>query len=151
MTTLYVDTSALGAAYFPDEPDHHALNDLVFGSAHDVVTSAITRVELSSAVRSASEAGRVPDPDRVWDTIDADFGESGPVGLISLRADPVLTVAVSIVRRHRVRTLDAIHLAVALEDGTRVAAPQTLVFTTLDHHQATAARALGLNVHPLAD
>jgi len=46
--------------------------------------------------------------------------------------------------------LDAIHLAVALEDGTRATAPDALLFTTLDQRQAEAARSLGLQVHDVA-
>ena len=149
MSTLYVDSSAVAAAYFPDEQQHSFLHDLVFGDSFDVVTSTLTRVELSSAIRSASEARRVPDPAVLWNAIDADLGPAGPISVLVLRADPILTLAVGIVRQHRVRTLDAIHLAVALEDGTRAAAPDVLVFTTVDQRQAEVARSLGLAVHQL--
>ncbi len=150
MTTLYFDASALGGAYFPDEANHPELRALVFGGEHDVVTSVLTRVELSSAIRSASEAGRVPDPDLLWRTIDADLGPTGPIGVIALRAEAILLAATTVVRRLRVRTLDAIHLVVALEDATRVAAPEALEFATLDQRQGAAAEALGLVVHRFA-
>ena len=150
MSTLYVDSSALGGAYFPDERNHAELSRLIFDSTNDLMTSALTIVELSGAIRSASEAGRVPDPVMVWNSIDADLGPAGPIGVLKLRADPILAIANTIVRQHRVRTLDAIHLAVALEDGTRAAAPDTLVFVTLDQRQSVAARALGIEVYQFA-
>jgi len=50
------------------------------------------------------------------------------------------------VTTHTVRTLDAIHLAVALTDATALAAGEPVVLVTRDQQQAAAARAVGLPV-----
>jgi predicted nucleic acid-binding protein len=70
----------------------------------------------------------------------------GPLTLLALRPDPVLELARRLVERHRLRTLDAIHLAVALEDGRRVAGEEQLELVTCDHEQRAAAQAAGLAV-----
>lgn len=64
--------------------------------------------------------------------------------MIGLRADPVLRRARCVVRAHRVGTLAAIHLAVAIEESEALGEP--LVFVTRDGEQAVAARELGLEV-----
>src|SRR4029450_3492853 len=51
-----------------------------------------------------------------------------------------------LVVEHPLRTLDAVHLAIALEDGLAISAPDQLALVTRDRRQAEAARALGLPV-----
>jgi predicted nucleic acid-binding protein len=55
-------------------------------------------------------------------------------------------VARQIVLDHPVRTLDAIHLAVATTTAAELAAGDTVEFVTRDSRQADAAKALGLPV-----
>jgi uncharacterized protein len=55
-------------------------------------------------------------------------------------------VAWQIVLDHPVRTLDAIHLAVATTTAAELAAGDTVEFVTRDARQADAAKALGLPV-----
>ena len=47
---------------------------------------------------------------------------------------------------HRLRTLDAMHLAVAAEEAPALADEGEVVFVTRDQDQATAAAALGLTL-----
>ncbi len=75
--------------------------------------------------------------------IDADCQERGPIALLRLRAQAVLPVAYSLVLEHRLRRLDAIHLAVALEECPTLAGDDEVVFETSDEDQATAAAAVG--------
>ncbi len=146
MSLLYADTSALVRAYVVDEPDHDALRLRVLEGAEAVITSELTRVELASAVTAAARAGRVGAPQLILDRFDADCGDEGPLTLLRLDPDATLPVAYKLVREHRLRTLDAVHLAVALTDGRALAAGDSLVVVTRDDAQTEAARERGLDV-----
>lgn len=146
MSLLYADTSALIRAYFTDEPDHAELRGLLLEGDEPVVTSELARVELASAVRAAARAGRL----RRWRALlfrfDADCQEEGPIALLRLRAEAVLPTAHRLVLDHRLRTLDALHLAVALEECPALAGGEEVVFVTRDDDQSAAARALGFTL-----
>ncbi len=147
VTLLYADTSALVRAYFEDEPDHAELRERLLEGTEPVVTSELARVELASAIRAAATAGRMRGHAGLLARIDADCEENGPIALLRLRAQAVLPVAYDLVREHRLRTLDAIHLAVALEECPVLARDGVVVFVTRDEDQAVAAAALGFVVN----
>lgn len=146
MTLLYADSSALVRSYFADEPDHAELRALLFEGGESVVTSEIARLELASAVRAASTVGRLPRWKDLLARMQTDLAGDGPIDLIDLRSEVILPTAYRLVVEHRVRTLDAIHLAVCLEDCPTVAGDDDIVFITRDADQARAARALGFVV-----
>jgi predicted nucleic acid-binding protein len=146
MSLLYADSSALLCAYFADEDGHAELRSLLLGGREPVVTSEITRLELASAVRSAYSSGRVGRSSDLLARIDADLAEDGAISPIDLRTDPIVGIAYRFILEHRLRPLDAIHLAVCVEDCPSLAGGQGVVFVTRDHDQARAARALGLVV-----
>ncbi|MGH2708210.1 MAG: type II toxin-antitoxin system VapC family toxin [Actinomycetota bacterium] len=144
MSLLYADTSAVLRAYFVDEPDHVCLAAMLLDGKEAVVTSELARIELASAIRGASRAGRLPGWRELLARIDADCGEDGPITLLALRPDVVLPAAYRLVLEHRLRTLDAIHVAVAVEECPILAEGGEVAFVTRDEHQAAAAGALGL-------
>ena len=146
MSLLYADSSALVRAYFADETDHNELRALLLEQREPVVTSEITRLELASAVRAASVAGRVARTRELLARIDADLAEDGVISAIDLRADVIFPTAYRFVLEHRLRPLDAIQLAVCAEDCPALAGDDEIVFVTRDDDQAKAARALGLTV-----
>jgi uncharacterized protein len=146
MSLLYADTSALLRAYFADEPDHASLRTRLLEGDDPVITSEITRVEIASAIRAAARAGRLRQWQDLLARIDADAGEEGPLTLLALRSSVVLPTAYRLVLQHRLRTLDALHLAVALEEGPALADEDAVVFVTRDADQAAAAAAAGLSV-----
>lgn len=146
MTLLYADTSALVRAYLADEAGHDELRALLLNGTHPVVTSEIARIELGSAVESAARAGRIRAGDRLSDRIAADTSENGVIFLAELRPRAIVPRAYDLVRTYRLRTLDAIHLAVALEDAPAFAGSEEVVLVTRDADQAAAARSLGLAV-----
>lgn len=146
MTVLYADPSALVRAYFPDEPEHDQLRQMLLEGAEGVITSDLSRVEYASAVRSAAGSGRIRDMQGFLDRYDLHTGSEGRITVLALRPEPTLRLAYDLVRAHRLRTLDAIHLAIATEDGRTLAAGDDLVFVTRDEDQATAAKDLGLTV-----
>lgn len=96
-------------------------------------------MEFSSTVRRARETGRL----RLWqqtlERFDLDCDTDGPLTLVELEGRAVILRACEIVLEHPLRALDAIHLAVALEE-------QVDAFVTRDARQAQAAAALGLAV-----
>ncbi|MGH2747905.1 MAG: type II toxin-antitoxin system VapC family toxin [Actinomycetota bacterium] len=143
MSLLYADSSALIRAYFADEADHTDLRNMLLEGDEPVVTSELSRVELASAIRAAARGGRLRRWRLVLARIDADCQEDGPVALLRLRPEVVLPVAYALVIERRLRTLDAIHLAVAAEECPALAGDDDVVFVTRDHDQAAAASALG--------
>ncbi|MCY7343306.1 MAG: type II toxin-antitoxin system VapC family toxin [Pseudonocardia sp.] len=144
MIVLYADTSAVVGAYLADEPDHTTLASLLFDGADAVVTSELTRVEFASATAAAARAGRLNRAGELRDRFDLDCGEDGPVSLLRLDATEALPIARDLVGRHRLRTLDALHLAVALTAAQALA--DDVVMLTRDVRQSCAARELGLAV-----
>ncbi len=144
MSVIYADTSVLVRAYLVDEPDHELLRYRLLEADEPVVTSELTRVELASAVMAAARQGRLGQPEVVLNRFDADCADDGPVALLRLDPVPVLQLARELVRGHLVRTLDAIHLAVARTTAAELAAGEPLIVVTRDDRQAEVARALGL-------
>ncbi len=142
----YVDTSALVRCYLADEPEHVELRELLLESAEPVVTSELTLLEMASAVWAAGRAGRLSDPDELWAQIEADCAEGGPVSLLRLQTQGALARAVELVARFPLRTVDAIHLAVATTTVVELAAGEPVTLVTRDHRQRAAAEALGLVV-----
>ena len=109
-----------------------------------MVTSEITRVELASALDTAARSGRLRRPDWLLARADADCGPDGPIALLALDPGTVLPRARQLVLDHPVRTLDAIHLAVAATTAAELAAGEPLGFVTCNQRQAQTADALGL-------
>jgi uncharacterized protein len=140
----YVDTSALVSAYLSGEPEHQQLRQLLLEGDAPVVTSTLTRVEFASAIAAAGRAGRLRRQRVLLDRFDTDCRDGGPVTLLDLDATGVLPLARRLVRVHPIRTLDAIHLAVALTDATELAAGEPVSLVTRDKAQAAAAESLGL-------
>lgn len=142
----YADTSALVRCYFPDEPDHEELRTLLLEGTEPVVTSVLTRLEMASAANAAHRAGRLPDPAELLAVIDLDCGEDGPIALLRMQPDVLLGLATALVAEYPLRSLDALHLAVARSTAAELAAGEPVVLVTRDHRQAAAAAALGMAV-----
>lgn len=133
----YFDTSALVKCYVRERGSAAALEAF---ERHAVVSSALTRVEMGSALRrhratagpgvAAAVAQRVRLERAQWRLVAMD--------------EAVIVRAEQIVATEDVRTLDAIHLATALifREATGLQPP----FVTADDRQRRAAVALGLEV-----
>lgn len=108
-------------------------------------------VEVTRGLVSAHRSGRLSaiEFERTLARLDVDLGEERLIGMIPFDGSPTLARARELVLAHRLRTLDAIHLAVADLDARRLAEPDLdLHFATRDADQAAAARALGLVTSP---
>lgn len=146
MTLLYADTSALVRAYLPDEPDHTELRAMLLEGRDAVVTSELAHLEVASAVRAAARTGRI----RRWRDLlvqfDVDSGADGPILLLALRPEVILPTAHRLVLEHPLRTIDAVHLAVAIEECPQLVKDGEVAFLTRDADQAAAARRLGFTL-----
>ncbi len=143
----YADTSAIVRAYMPDEPGHERVRRVLFHERWTVLTSVLADVEMAAAVRAAARAGRIADAEPLLDQVAADMAPDGPLVVLDLSAGGgVLQRARELCDRHPLRALDALHLAVALVDGARIAGDAGLAFLTCDARQAEAARACGLEL-----
>lgn len=142
---LYADTSALVRAYFADEDDHDELRSLLLEGSDPVVTSELARLEFASATMAAARAGRIRTARTVLARFDADCGDDGPLALIALEPARVLPEAHRLLVDHALRTLDALHLAVALTESGHFARPDQLGFVSRDGAQIDAAEAEGLH------
>lgn len=146
MTLLYADTSALVRAYIMSEPDHDRLHKLLIDGADTVVTSELTRVEFAGAIVAAVRARRIRESQPLLNRFDLDSGATGSISVLHLDPPVVLPMARRLMIKHQVKTLDAIHLAVALTDATVFAAGQPVVLVTCDREQAAVAKELGMPV-----
>jgi predicted nucleic acid-binding protein len=146
VSVFYADTSALVRAYIAAEPDHESMRAMLLEGGNDVFTSEIARVEFAGAVRSAERARQIRNSDRLLTLMDADCDRGGPIALVRLRPESVLPTARDLIIAYRLRTLDALHLAVALEEMPLFAGEEAFTFVTLDREQEAAARALGFTV-----
>jgi predicted nucleic acid-binding protein len=137
---VYVDSSQLVRAYLPDEEGYLAANDLLLGE-DALVTSTWTLVEVTSALTRAARGGRA-NLDDLLTAFENDTAVDGPVTL--LRPDPVSveTRAIEIVREHAIRSLDALHLAVAELAAMPLASPEPCGFASRDQAQAEVAAKL---------
>jgi predicted nucleic acid-binding protein len=136
---LFADTSALARVYLEDEPDARTLRTLLLDSDEAVVVSELVRVELARSAKSAERAGRLTRAAMMLDLVDDDL--DGPVTVVDLDPTTILPGARELVLEHRLGTLDAIHLAVAVD--FRDTGSDDVVFVTRDADQAAAAKALG--------
>ena len=147
MRFFYADTSALVSAYLSAEADHAELKKILFGGFDIVLTSELTRLEFASAIVAAKRFGRVPDLADLLNQFDQDSRSDDQFSLIPLVLSAVMPAARALVTEHYlVRTLDAIHIAVALRDAVELADGQPVTFVTRDKKQAEAAKANGLEV-----
>lgn len=110
------------------------------------MTSELTRVEFASAVHAARRANRLVDARAPLDRFDATCGDDGPISLLRLDTEHTFPLARSLLADHPLRTLDAIHLAVALTDAAALAGEEPIAVVTRDQRQADAVAALGREV-----
>jgi len=143
---LFAESSSIVTAFSPDETDHDRMRILLLGGPGPVVASELVRLEFVSAVSAAARDRRIADGAPLIARFDAECAPGGRLKLLALRGRATLARAAQLVQVHRLRSLDAIHLAVALEDGLALTRGEQLLFVTRDARQAAAARALGLSV-----
>jgi predicted nucleic acid-binding protein len=147
VTALYVDTSALVTAYLSDESEHERFRKLLFEGDDLILSSDFTRIEFASAMTAAKRTGRIPDAAIVLAHLDEFASPAGDLVLVPFNSDRVFSAARRLVlENYAVRTLDAIHLAVAMHDTAELTGGVPVTFVTRDERQAEAAKANGFKV-----
>lgn len=140
---VYVDSSFLARAYLQDEAGHREAVALL-DSEHLLVTSTLTLLEVTSALVRAASGGRIGDLDGLLLALDADLSADGPVTVITADQQLMENAALSIVRHHGLRTLDAMHLAVADLSARPLAGDnEQLAFASRDYAQRAVAEQIG--------
>ena len=140
---LFLDTSALAKLYVAEE-ETAALMAVILQQSDSIPFTPLHELELTSALerrvgaRELAAAAR----DRVLAHIDADL-TAGVLSRVEVNWSSALADAIQLVRKHGarrgLRTLDALHLSMAVGCGADV-------FITYDQHQAAVARAETLKV-----
>jgi len=147
VTVLYVDTSALVTAYLPGEPEHDKFRKLLLEGDAPIVSSDFTRIEFAGAMSAAKRTGRIPDPATLLAHFDHLASPEGDLVLIPFDPGRVIPAARRLVtENYPVRTLDAIHIAVAMHSTAELTAGEPVTFVTRDQRQAEAAEANGFEV-----
>jgi uncharacterized protein len=135
---LYCDTSSLVKLYV-DESGTETVRALVAGAAV-VATSAVAYVEMRATFARFVREARAK---RVDVAAKAREFEADWVTTTVIRADDeLLRTAGSLAERHRLRALDAIHLASFVQVLER-AGEEDVTFSTFDDRLARAARRIG--------
>ena len=144
---VYLDSSAIVRAYLPDEVEHARVRALIDDPETATITGSWSRVEVSSALVRAARAHR-GDESALLAVFDDDVSPSrGGLVVVDAEQSEVELVALGIVRRSGIRSLDAWHLACAALAFEELAEPgEERVFATRDDAQAAVARELGFNL-----
>lgn len=146
MKIAYVDSSVIVRRYLPGDEGHAEARALFHDPATATISSSLARIEVSGAlVRAARHAGLDPAP--LLADFDHDTDDGSPL-ILAADQGPVEVAALSLVRRHGLRALDAIHIAAAGVLFAELAGPDdTTMFISRDERQNEAARAHGLAIH----
>lgn len=140
MITTYLDTSALAKWYLNEEFSEEF--EVFVQSLPSAVISSLTELEFRCLLARRRRYGELTpnlEP-QIYDCFRRDIAR-GHLRLLPLQ-DHHLEVALGLIDRlsgNALRTLDALHLALAQDSGTQMLA-------TADRAMAKAAEALGLNV-----
>lgn len=137
---IYCDTSALAKRYLNEVGSAH-VNELLEEGQY-IVTSAMTQLELISAVEIARRIRRISSPDyrTAFGNMEKDV-RKGTLSLIDISPE-MLKRAAPLIRIHRLRAPDAVQLATAIEMQRHLSLDIT--FLCADHALLVAARAEGL-------
>lgn len=133
MSLAYFDTSALVKNYVQEAGSTQARQLL---AAYEFLSSAITPIELRSAVQRRYRQGEITRPN--YHAILARVKTDRSYWQLVETVPQVLTKAEDTVVKYSVRTLDAVHLASALIIQHSLGTP--LPFVSADERQLAAAR-----------
>jgi uncharacterized protein len=141
---VYVDSSLLVRAFLGDEDGHDEAVRLLDEPTLEFVTGTRTRIEVACALVRAGHAGR-----GVTKALLAAFSaridpSEGSVTVLSAPEDKIEVGALELALKHRLRAMDAWHLACAgyLLPGVSDSGEPT-AFATRDDHQRDVALRLG--------
>ena len=130
-------------AYLEDEPGHDEMRALLAAEDEDLITGSWTRIEVTGALVRAGRRGRVAAA-TLLASLEADLSPEGPITLVEAPPGDVETAALSLVREHGLRPLDAWHLSTArLTVPSLAEGGEQVAFATRDEEQGAVAESLG--------
>lgn len=141
---LYADSSAV-VKYYLDEEGSAETRELL-ARATRVALSILVRVEVPAAFTRAFRERRLRDPE--FTTVLEDFAQDWAGFVVVPLDDALAASAATLVSRHPLRAMDAIHLASAVRFRAILGEPVT--FATFDRRLWEAAAAEGFEAWPLA-
>jgi uncharacterized protein len=140
---VYLDSSVLARAYLADEDGHEDAQALLSDSEIATVTGTWTKIEVSGTLVRAARAERA-DTNGLLALLDADLSSEGVVTMLTVAQERAEERALTLVREHALRALDAWHLAVAeLTVPALAEKGEEIGFASRDEAQATVAEQLG--------
>jgi hypothetical protein len=140
----YVDSSALVKRYVQEAGRRELLRLL---RRYDVVTSALVRVELRSALRRRIAEGSLDE--ELLPAILRRMATDRSFWVLVEVGSEVLGAAEALVATHPLRALDAIHVASAQLFARRMTASE-LLFVSADGRQTATAAAVGMRTRHIA-
>ena len=144
---VYVDSSVVVRSYLVDEPDHPQVRALFDDPQLTTITGSWTRVEVTGSLVRAARAHR-GDEESLLELFERDLDPAtGELSVIDANQAEIEGIALEIVRRTGIRSMDAWHLACARLTLAELAEPgEERAFATRDDQQAAVARELGFTV-----
>lgn len=141
---VYVDSSFLVRSYLLDEIDHAEVRAMLADPGVTAITGSWARVEVTGSLVRAARAHR-GDEEALLALFRKDIeGELARLTIVDVMQAEVELIALGIVRRTGIRSMDAWHLACASLALPALAEPgEGLGFATRDAEQAAVARELG--------
>lgn len=138
--SVYLDSSALAKLLRPEQD--HEIARAAFDGAGAPATSAISYPELCATVAVWESRQASPKAHRARNELERSWPALFVIGVDEAMAHRAGMLAL----RHRLRGMDAIHVASALEIAGD--SPATVSFVSWDRDQRKAARQEGLSVVP---
>ena len=149
MSIYYFDSSAL-VKYYLDEPGSTWVREIIDSHnergqpLHSIYTTALTKVEVPSAIAIVRRVGRIREKLRA-ELFRAFMGQAMARFQFLAVNEHTLQVAAHLTQQHPLKAYDAIHLAVALNLQTDLDQDAlSLTFVCGDARLLTSAAAVGL-------
>ena len=141
---VYIDSSVLVRSYLADEIDHSEVRQLLADPALTTITGSWTRIEVTGSLVRAARAHR-GDGAALLALFARDVApDSARLTLVDTSQAETEAIALQIVRRTGLRSMEAWHLACANLAFDELAEPgEELGFATRDSEQAAVAREFG--------
>lgn len=142
MVLTVFDTSALAKRYLVSEPGHERVRAICADPARKIAVSRLLQTEFASTVGRLARTSQLSgdEADVAWRTF---LRDAYVEYLIVPLASRIHVRAENLLRAHPIRSLDAIHIATALE-AEEFTGDESLEFCTADARQLDAAAAEGL-------
>lgn len=135
---IYFDTSALAKKYLKKEKGRNKVIELLESNPQHLVSSALTNLEITSALtrRQRDISG--------FDKAIQSFFDDWESFIVWAIDDPLIGSAATLIRTHRLKAADAIHLATACSIRKHI--KDKLLFVSSDQELLAAANKEGLLV-----